>query len=543
MKRNKENGITLIALVITIIVLLILAGVTIATLTGDNGILGKAVQAKEKTNEAGDLEYLQTEALGIITEYYGSATDMQEDEYILTELGKKDGITTNIAKGTVTYKNKEYTLSEITGGTEEKQTLEKNNLEEITLANAEKGSAEEALLKEQSVRAVIVEKEDKTNKAVIPTGFYYVTGTPSTGLVISDKMGDDDSNSQKGNQFVWIPCLGTNGITYEKTDDNGTGNHGLASYWEEYKSKQWYYTTVPSGYTNAGQAITGWSDNGGNYASVTKYGGFYIGRYEAGVPRDADFYADSEGATYYKEEKKNSEEVLSMRPIVQKGTQSWNYISQEKAKKVSENMYKDSASVTSNLVDSYAWDTTVKWMASDSKYNRIGLDSTNWGNYANNSQITANTLYALHRYAGRNATGAVNNKNNYWTVATKYKKGNITLGQILLSTSIREQYEFASNTYDDTNYNYYLRKELATGAADETKVKNIYDICGNMWEWTTETGNHATEKGSSGTTFAVFRGGSFGNFGNDGPVSYRSGVYSTTEYNIDFGFRPVLYIK
>ena len=46
---NGKNGITLIALVITIIVLLILAGVTIATLTGDNGILTKAQNAKEKT--------------------------------------------------------------------------------------------------------------------------------------------------------------------------------------------------------------------------------------------------------------------------------------------------------------------------------------------------------------------------------------------------------------------------------------------------------------------------------------------------------------
>ena len=45
---NGKSGITLIALVITIIVLLILAGVTIATLTGDNGILTKAQNAKEK---------------------------------------------------------------------------------------------------------------------------------------------------------------------------------------------------------------------------------------------------------------------------------------------------------------------------------------------------------------------------------------------------------------------------------------------------------------------------------------------------------------
>ena len=48
---KEKNGITLIALVITIIVLLILAGVAIATLTGDNGILTKAQNAKEKMHK------------------------------------------------------------------------------------------------------------------------------------------------------------------------------------------------------------------------------------------------------------------------------------------------------------------------------------------------------------------------------------------------------------------------------------------------------------------------------------------------------------
>ena len=53
MKLNlkERNGITLIALVITIIVLLILAGVVITTLTGDNGILGKAKTAKTTNDE------------------------------------------------------------------------------------------------------------------------------------------------------------------------------------------------------------------------------------------------------------------------------------------------------------------------------------------------------------------------------------------------------------------------------------------------------------------------------------------------------------
>ena len=53
MNKTKRNarGITLIALVITIIVLLILAGVTIAALSGDNGILKRATQAKNKTGK------------------------------------------------------------------------------------------------------------------------------------------------------------------------------------------------------------------------------------------------------------------------------------------------------------------------------------------------------------------------------------------------------------------------------------------------------------------------------------------------------------
>ena len=49
---NKNKGITLIALVITIIVLLILAGVAIATLTGENGLLNRATDAKTNTDNA-----------------------------------------------------------------------------------------------------------------------------------------------------------------------------------------------------------------------------------------------------------------------------------------------------------------------------------------------------------------------------------------------------------------------------------------------------------------------------------------------------------
>ena len=64
LKRNK--GITLIALVVTIIVLLILAGISISMLTGQNGILNRAAEAKEKTGIANEVEQrklAQSEAL------------------------------------------------------------------------------------------------------------------------------------------------------------------------------------------------------------------------------------------------------------------------------------------------------------------------------------------------------------------------------------------------------------------------------------------------------------------------------------------------
>lgn len=74
---KKVNGITLIALVITIIVLLILAGVSIATLTGENGILTRANEAKEKTEAASKEEQI---ALQKIAEEMDKITQVKDEE-------------------------------------------------------------------------------------------------------------------------------------------------------------------------------------------------------------------------------------------------------------------------------------------------------------------------------------------------------------------------------------------------------------------------------------------------------------------------------
>ena len=66
LKKKENKGITLIALVITVIVLLILAGVTITTLTGENGILTKASEASEKTKQANAEEQVKLAVVGSI---------------------------------------------------------------------------------------------------------------------------------------------------------------------------------------------------------------------------------------------------------------------------------------------------------------------------------------------------------------------------------------------------------------------------------------------------------------------------------------------
>ena len=75
-KGRKEKGITLIALVITIIVLLILAGVVIATLTGDNGILTKARTAQATNDEEKAKEQIKIAVMGS----YGKDGELNYDD-------------------------------------------------------------------------------------------------------------------------------------------------------------------------------------------------------------------------------------------------------------------------------------------------------------------------------------------------------------------------------------------------------------------------------------------------------------------------------
>ena len=86
-KNDFTKGITLIALVITIIVLLILAGVTIATLTGENGILSKATEASNKTEEKNAEEEVKMAVIESI-----GTNGVLEDELLKENLNKIENI-------------------------------------------------------------------------------------------------------------------------------------------------------------------------------------------------------------------------------------------------------------------------------------------------------------------------------------------------------------------------------------------------------------------------------------------------------------------
>ena len=101
--------------------------------------------------------------------------------------------------------------------------------------------------------------------------------------------------------------------------------------------------------------------------------------------------------------------------------------------------------------------------------------------------------------------------------------------------------KYISNKNEQTNaidYNLEKRIEIPTGSYDGFKLKNIYDLAGNMWELTTEVREDNTK------TIAVSRGGGFGSEGHVRPLCYRSGNNDTLElFDVQLGFRVVLYVQ
>ena len=453
----KEKGITLIALVVTIIILLILAGVTLSLATSGNGLFSRARNAADSYKKA------------------------QDDEEKLME---------NLTK--------------------EMDKISPKNV--VTFVSDEKG-----------------------NKIPIPEGFYYIGGNIDTGVVISDIKEDDLNNSKHGNQFVWIPCTAEeyedavndvmeknwsnnqlyrdNGDSSSEIKTEGTGDglgwHDNYSGNENKKIKETY--TTPD-------ITVSWENDQPTIAkeSLEKYKGFYVGRYEAGVPEEAPFHYNKTEGKYISTGRGTSTEtsiISNLRPVSQKGVQVWTLITQPNAKMVAENMYKDETKgANSYLIDNTAWNVVCNKfndVLGTSNTEKSITNSSQLGNYYNNKSTDytkLDVLWALHKWS------------DHWISPEQYQKGNIQ------ETDLPKEYGKSGI-------------ELATGSSEDFKIYNIYDMAGNCMEWT--TGHNI----KNGNMYTASRGGTFNGGGNEGPVTFGRGDDCFDWYYSWTGFRVVLYIK
>ena len=343
-KLKESKGITLIALVITIIVLLILAGVTIATLTGDNGILGKANDAKTQTEQAKEDENLKIAIAGS----YG--TD--------GKLNLKD-LKDNLENQGINYdKNNTGFPLEVTVNGEKKKIDENGNVT-VKLESVADSKTNGTVFND-----VTTLEDTYGNQVKIPKGFKIAndSATDVTGGIVIE---DATYTNTIGSQFVWIPVgTGENAIkkANKETVDIALGRYKFTKNSDgtiktsEYSGSFTEDTTANhnSSYRNAiAKDIEKFK------TSANSNHGYYIGRYEAGKTGNDGFMVC-----------KSEQEV-------------WNNITQPKASEVSRNMYGSEAKVTSDLINSYAWDTAIVFVqkfgteSNSSTYSRtVGQSST-----------------------------------------------------------------------------------------------------------------------------------------------------------------------
>ena len=442
-KLKTKKGITLIALVITIIVMLILVAVTIS-MAINGGLFEKAGKATGDTKNAMDAEQqLADGRIQIAGKVYESIDDYLAEKAMLTYDGtpKENGVLTANAK---------------------------------------------------------YESDGKT--AIIPKGFKIIEDTEGkksidAGLVIQDSA---------GNEFVWVPVTVEGSTDAEKETNfeairkDGYYNGSLQTWVSNGDATEPY----AKGYTD-GKGTEEAKDYQEMRTSVIKNGGFYIGRYEAGVEGDTP-----------RTDKANETSTM----VVQRDKFPYNYVGWGSSMSnyednitynsknqghgalyLSKHMYdgKD-VGVIPTLCYSIQWDATLAFIG-DKNYNK---DSTSKGNY----------------------------RNNAWTIDRETAK------YAVYNTSTYKLGDWTSISAEENKRKTKTASErilLTTGASEKFKTKNIYDLAGNVGEWTNE---------AYSTTFRVGRGGGYGINGTYYPVSYRNNNYPI-DCSSGIGFRPALYIK
>ena len=499
---NNKKGITLIALVVTVVVLIILAGVSINAVLGDNGIIKKANQAASVTKEAEVKEAINRTILEFyLTDDYETLEDFLKAK--VTE-GKIDSVTKN-ADGTLTVKKGEYSVTvenktNSSGGSSsggETQTPEITIGEAKVVANSDgTGSAITDAASvylgntlyitfSHSITGGTTTVDKTIPYAVTKNGTYTftVTGTvngksytKNVSVTVNQfktakdyvaanvevtypdgkkvwipegfKIADDSASTvqggvviedKDGNQFVWVPVA--NIADYKRT------------WYTEYDSFSSYSEALPED----------------EKTSVERYKGFYIGRYEAG---------DKESTGTTKATFRTSSSDTSNSVTIKADQVPYNYVTRTQAISLAEGFKTQQGyKAKTKLVSSYAWDTTIAFI--EKTVNNYGSSSSQ-GNYSNTS-VTYKDI----------------------TDESKPEKTKAENSSLLVATG------------------------------QTTPVCNIYDMGGNVFELTNESYSNTIGP------YAIRGGHYYNNYAN-APAGNRS--YDSDAANVNNGFRLTLFM-
>lgn len=468
---RSKKGISLITLVISIAVLVIITNVIIYSLRDNLNVEKiKAMQndisnLRDKVSTyyvtygsfpiAKEYKYANEENLDKIRASKVISDAVDTGDFYVIDLKLMDNLTLNYGKD----------YSHLTSDLEQEQI---NQFTDLYIMNENSGNI--FYVKGVTVNNVTYytdyTQESIDNKSVdlryiegvkIPKGFYYVGGTKDEGIVISDVQGDDLNNSAHGNQFVWVPVdKNTFDEKFKRTEGysdgqlqsyilncgeaDGTGNN----------------SKVEESNTTKKEAIE-------MYKSVKTYGGFYIGRFEAGKDTDGSVICQK-GASAYADIKWGNSITDDTGGAVEKAR---NFAGSKGYK-----------SVVSILCYGVQWDATLSFI--DPEYTVYAKESLDMGWYVDN-------------------------------------------------------YDSTTNGNTETNPNHITGKDLIYSSNPNiitNKQKNIYDMGGNVYEWTMETYSTDTR---------INRGGAYTSDGRKGTASYRSNNYTYISSD-NIGFRITLYL-
>ncbi len=455
-KFKANKGITLIALVITIIVLLILAVVSVATLTGENGILTKAQEASDKTKQANAEEQVKL----AVQASYGEDGKINLDE-LNNELLKIEGLTYKDSPISDSNKIGSLPADVVVDG----YTITINEDGSVSVGNNETGGGSQ-----NDIAGKYYETDEDITVGGVPVtipGGATVSGIDGeyenvdNGFVIYITNGDtitDWSNAetikQTYDQFVWVPV--EDAIAVDMNDDSTVDETDIDLMIEQGR----YPMAISTGDGNYRGVLYDFSENGGVLTITYKSYSATSGYREPAYLSDSR-YADTSSYNNVGITKASLQEEFKV--MVTKVTENKGFWV---------GRYETSNMVNDNAQDSTNEITVIKGTTE-------GINNVNW--YRMYAQQKSYSNVALTNSTSTTSSMIWGSQWDQIMIWMKDVKNtvNTTNGQYYVTNAVgMGNYGVAdADAYDDTS------NPAATGCYD---VKNIYDLAGNVYDWTLE---------------------------------------------------------